>query len=62
MGKKKNYLITNACILCKKCENNCPKNAISFDKEGFKCTINQELCISCGICYRGCVYRAIEES
>lgn len=59
--KKVKYTISNACILCQNCFNNCPKNAISLDNTNFKYEINSDMCISCGICFRNCVYRAIDK-
>lgn len=61
MKNKTKYIISNACILCQNCKNNCPKNAISLNEHDFKYEINDELCISCGLCYRNCVYRAINK-
>lgn len=61
MSKKNKYTISNACILCQNCFNNCPKKAISLDSTNFKYTIEQDICINCGICYRNCVYRAINK-
>lgn len=60
MAKNK-YIISNACILCKKCFLNCPVKAISNNATDFKYEINQEKCIKCGLCYRGCVYKAINK-
>ena len=37
---------------CGKCEKNCPKNAISFEKGTPK--IDYGLCDSCGTCVEGC--------
>lgn len=62
MNKNKaSYIITNACISCQNCKNNCPKKTISFNEKEFKYEINQENCIKCGLCYRNCVYRAINK-
>lgn len=53
------YSISDACILCENCKNNCPKKAISLNENDFKYSIDAQLCINCGLCYRNCVYRAI---
>lgn len=58
-SKKAKYTISNACILCQNCFNNCPKKAISLNTDDFKYEINQDSCIACGLCHRNCVYRAI---
>ena len=42
------YIITNECISCGACAEECPVNAIS-EKDG-KYTINSEECIDCGAC------------
>ena len=44
------------CIGCKNCvsgPNGCPVEAIGFGEDG-KVTINQELCVGCGICKSRC--------
>lgn len=57
--KNKKYIISEACISCSKCSENCPKDAISFNDDLFRFEISQEKCIACGLCYRGCVYKSI---
>ena len=42
------YIITDECISCGACAEECPVNAIS-EKDG-KYTINSEECIDCGAC------------
>ncbi len=46
------------CIKCGKCVKVCPKNAISFDKDGYAITDAQK-CIGCGICKAHCNFNAI---
>jgi Fe-S-cluster-containing hydrogenase component 2 len=44
------------CNGCRKCSpevNGCPVEAITFDLDG-KVTINQEICVGCGICKTKC--------
>lgn len=61
MAKHVIYTISNACILCGKCEKNCPKKTISLNMDNFKYQINQDSCINCGLCFRNCVYKAIKK-
>ncbi len=55
-----NYEITNLCRGCvaRACEHNCPKDAITFKKNG-QAMIDHDKCISCGICQKSCPYHAI---
>lgn len=57
---KVNYEISNLCKGCvaRSCYMNCPKDAISFKKDG-KAMIDHDKCISCGICHKNCPYHAI---
>lgn len=57
---KVNYEISNLCKGCvaRSCYMNCPKDAISFKKNG-KAIIDHDKCISCGICHKNCPYHAI---
>lgn len=51
------FLDKKDCSGCTACKNICPKNAITmiYDKQGFEYpTINDELCINCGICKKSC--------
>ena len=57
--KKPKYIISDACISCSKCHNNCPVKAIDFNDGLFRYEIDPSKCISCGLCYRGCVYNSI---
>lgn len=43
----------NGCQKCNPKVNGCPVEAISFDVDG-KVTINQEICVGCGICKTKC--------
>lgn len=57
---KINYEISNLCRGCaaRPCYVNCPKDAISFAKDG-KAHIDHDKCISCGKCHQVCPYHAI---
>lgn len=57
---KINYEITDLCRGCvaRPCYTNCPKDAISYDKDG-KAHIDHNKCISCGKCHQACPYHAI---
>ncbi len=50
------------CVACGMCIANCPKNAISWKKDGEKkhACIDMEACIGCGECLTVCQARAIE--
>lgn len=55
------YEVTNTCqgCLAHPCREICPKGAISFiDKKAY---IDQEKCISCGLCAKTCPYTAIHK-
>ncbi len=53
-----NYFVTNVCQHCvaRPCIMNCPKDAISMEKQAL---IHPEKCINCGICQKVCPYHAI---
>ena len=53
------YVITDACISCGACENDCPVEAISAGDD--KYVIDAELCIDCGACSDTCPSEAIEQ-
>lgn len=57
---KINYEVTHLCRGCvaRPCYTNCPKDAISYDKDG-KAHIDHDKCISCGKCHQACPYHAI---
>lgn len=54
------YSVTDACrgCLAHRCEDVCPKNAISFDEQQ-KAHIDKTKCINCGRCAQVCPYSAI---
>ncbi len=58
---KTQYTVTDMCRGCvaRPCEVNCPKKAISVEKQA---TINQTSCIKCGICASNCPYSAINKA
>ena len=53
------YKITDACVSCGTCVDNCPVEAIS-EGEG-QYVINADLCVDCGTCADNCPTAAIEE-
>lgn len=52
--------ISDSCIGCTFCQNECPVMAISYD--GDKYCIDNDLCIRCGTCSKVCVMDAIEDT
>ena len=50
------YVISEDCIACGTCIDECPVEAIS---EGDIYTINSELCTDCGSCAEACPTEAI---
>ncbi len=54
------YSVTDACrgCLAHRCEDVCPKNAISFDEQQ-KAHIDKSKCVNCGRCAQVCPYSAI---
>lgn len=54
---EKGYYITDACIGCRRCKQNCPQRCI---EEGTPFVINQNHCLHCGNCYENCPAKAIE--
>ncbi|MHA1200036.1 MAG: NADH-ubiquinone oxidoreductase-F iron-sulfur binding region domain-containing protein [Candidatus Heimdallarchaeaceae archaeon] len=48
----------NECTGCQACAKLCPQNAITGESKKVH-TINQELCIKCGICFDTCSFNAI---
>lgn len=56
------YMVSESCRGCisQRCIKNCPKNAISKDKNG-RAKIDFDLCIECGRCAKVCPYGAITE-
>ena len=53
------YIITDACVSCGSCADQCPVEAIS-EGEG-KYVIDADVCVSCGACADQCPTEAIEE-
>ena len=53
------YVITDACVACGSCADQCPGEAIS-EGEG-KYVIDADVCASCGACADQCPTEAIEE-
>ena len=58
-GKLMAYNITDACVKCGACADNCPVEAISEGED--KYVIDADICVSCGACADGCPTEAIEE-
>ena len=54
------YEVTNACrgCLAHRCEDVCPKGAITFDHE-YVAHIDKAKCVNCGACAKVCPYTAI---
>ncbi len=53
------YKITDECIKCGACADECPNGAISEGDETY--VINPEACIECGACADACPMDAIVE-
>ena len=54
------YKITDACVKCGSCADNCPVEAISEGED--KYVIDADTCVSCGACCDNCPVEAIEEA
>ncbi len=52
------YTITDTCISCGACVDDCPVDAISEGEDKYQ--IDAELCIDCGACESTCPTGAIE--
>ncbi|HOJ13729.1 MAG TPA: 4Fe-4S binding protein [Deltaproteobacteria bacterium] len=52
------YVITDECISCGTCAEECPVDAISEGED--KYVIDPELCTDCGTCAEACPVDAIE--
>lgn len=46
------YINEEICTNCAKCIPTCPMGAIYVDRNRKHVTIDQELCVECGVCYR----------
>ena len=53
------YNITDACVKCGSCAENCPVEAISEGEDTY--VIDAEVWVSCGSCADACPVEAIEE-
>ena len=53
------YKITDACVKCGACADNCPVEAISEGDEQY--VIDADTCVSCGACCDNCPTEAIVE-
>ena len=58
-GKIMAYKITDACVKCGACADNCPVEAISEGDEMY--VINADICVDCGTCADNCPTEAIVE-
>ncbi len=54
------YVITDACVACGACADECPSEAISEGDEKF--VIDPEKCVDCGSCADVCPVEAPQES
>lgn len=53
------YKITDQCVACGTCAENCPMGAIE-EKEAGKYVIDPEMCTECRTCLDGCPANAIK--
>ena len=53
------YIITDNCVNCGACAEDCPVEAIS-EGDG-KYVIDADICVDCGTCIDNCPNEAIEE-
>jgi uncharacterized Fe-S center protein len=53
------YTITDECVNCGTCMDDCPSEAIS--EKGGICWIDTEKCAECGTCVDSCPNEAIKE-
>ena len=51
------YKISDACVSCGSCVNNCPVEAIAEGASQFE--INADACVDCGACAESCPVDAI---
>lgn len=55
------YRISNDCVACGTCIDECPMDAISYIETARKYSIDPELCIDCGTCASVCSHKAIHK-
>ncbi|MGI6216388.1 MAG: 4Fe-4S binding protein [Coriobacteriales bacterium] len=53
---ERGFLITDDCIGCGTCQENCPQQCID---EGEPFSIRQDSCLHCGLCFESCPSQAI---
>lgn len=55
------YVVTESCrgCLAHRCQDACPKNAITFDDKNHTAHIDKQKCVNCGACAKVCPYSAI---
>ncbi len=53
------HVITEECISCGSCVNECPTQAITENNDVY--TINSDLCTDCGSCKDNCPVDAIKD-
>ena len=58
-GKIMAYTISDACVNCGTCVDNCPVEAISQGDD--KYVIDADVCVNCGTCADNCPVEAIVE-
>ncbi len=54
------YVISDACVACGACADECPSEAISEGEERY--VIDPEKCVDCGSCVDVCPVEAPQES
>jgi len=52
------HIITDECLACGTCADECPVGAISEGEEKYE--INPEMCTDCGTCAEACPAEAIQ--
>ena len=58
-GKIMAYFITDACVKCGACADNCPLGIITEGDD--KYVIDADQCVECGSCAAACPLEAIEQ-